>query len=142
MTHLKHWSGYQVLEAMVAVSLATLTDLKTALAAMLALVMVDVLTGVAAAYRRHEAIRSRRYFEGLVHKLLSVALIGVVWGFERYFGGEGYPFASWLAYLIALGELISIAENLETLGVPMMGALLNKLKEARDDHLSERNRPE
>lgn len=142
MLLLKQWTPYQLIEVGIAMALASVTDLPTAIGALLLLVLVDVATGVAAAYRRGEAIRSRRYFEGLTQKLLSVALIAPVWWFERYFGEASYPFASWVAYVVAFGELLSIVENLDALGVPLAGRLLRKLEETRNDELSGGNRPE
>jgi toxin secretion/phage lysis holin len=134
---LKHWNLWQLSEISVAVVLASVTDLPTAIGALLTLVIVDILTGVAAAYRRGEVIRSRRYFDGLVQKLLSIALIVPLWLFERYFGDNAYPFSTWAGYVVAFGELISIIENCDALGVPVAGKLLNKLKEKDHDGLSD-----
>ncbi len=137
MSLLKHWHGYQLLEVGFAVVLASLTNLPTALGALLTLVIVDILTGVAAAYHRGEVIHSRRYFEGLVQKLLSIALIVPLWLFERYFGDNAYPYSTWAGYVVAFGELISIIENCDALGVPVAGKLLRKLKEKDHDGLSD-----
>jgi toxin secretion/phage lysis holin len=130
---LKHWNLWQLSEISVAMVLASVTDLPAAIGALLTLVIVDILTGVAAAYRRGEVIRSRRYFDGLVQKLLSIALIVPMWFFERSFGDNAYPYSTWAAYVIALGELISIIENCDALGVPVANRLLNKLKEKADE---------
>lgn len=139
MSLLKHWNPYQLAELGVAMTFAVTTDLRAALVALVSLIVADVLTGVAAAYKRGERIQSRRYFQGLVYKLSSAALIVPLWLFERHFGENGAPFSAWLAYILAFGELISIVENLDALGVPAAGKLLQKLKEAHDERLPKRD---
>lgn len=90
------------------------------------LMLIDFLTGLINAWRRHE-IKSSRMREGLAKKCgeTLVLIIG-----ELFVVAVKVPsyFIKALSGYIILMELISICENLDKLGVPIPGFIERALK--------------
>ena len=96
----------------------------------IALMALDILTGVINAWIRNE-IKSSKLREGLGKKFgeLCVILIG-----ELFVMAFGLPLivASGFSIYIVIMELISICENLEKLGVPIPKFIRKALAETND----------
>lgn len=96
---------------------------------LLALEIVDYVTGLAAAKYREQDISSYKSIKGITKKLFMLALVGIAAGLDWLilFAGEcmgfSLPFNFVIACLAAVwlicNEIISIIENMNDIGVPM-----------------------
>lgn len=129
------------LQAALAAAAAALTDYLGALAVPFAVLcgvmIVDYVTGMAAAWKNH-TLSSKRGVAGIVKKLCYPALVfvgmGVDWllvsgmvqlGWET---DPGVFFGVLVAVWLVINELISILENLKQIGIPLPGFLVRAVK--------------
>jgi phage-related holin len=122
------------LEALLAAVLAVFAPIKMIIITTLVLVFADLFTGMIAAYKRGELMKSSA-MRRTVTKIL-VYLSAVCLGFlvETYML-EGYLAVSKIvAGLIGVVELKSILENLDNInGSPLFKSLIKKLGSVNDD---------
>ena len=100
------------------------------------LMVLDFITGVGNAWKRHE-IKSSKMREGLMKKCGEVVVlcIGELIVFSTVIPIRN-QIMNFFSLYISVMELISIAENLDLLGVPLPGFIvraLHKTAEAMDD---------
>lgn len=122
-------------------TLAVFAPIKAALATVLVLIIFDLISGIAAAIKKKEKIRSsglRRTLTKLIVYELSMML-----GFlaETYLLYGEIPIVKLVAGLIATTELLSILENCDVLlGQSVFKAIINRLgsesKKSSDDATS------
>lgn len=81
------------------------------------LMVLDVATGFVNAWSKHE-IKSSIMRQGLARKFGELTVIGIG---QLFFFGLGLPkyCVGFVSFYIVLMELVSIAENLDKLGVPI-----------------------
>lgn len=109
-------------------SLAVFAPIRGMIIAVLVLILVDLITGVWAAYKRKEAIKSA-WMRRTVSKLL-VYEIAIMMSFitQTYLCGDLIPMASIAAGLIGMTELKSILENLSSIsGEDLIKQIIDKL---------------
>lgn len=100
--------------------------------ASVALIVIDMITGMLAARKRGEAITSKRWRDTTA-KFLTYNL-GILSAFliETYMV-PGIPLVNLVAGVIALHEGKSISENLkEITGVDLLGAVVEKLNKPKE----------
>lgn len=93
---------------------------------LLILVVVDWLTGWAAAWIKHE-LRSRVGFEGIARKVAIFLVVTIAHFIDVALGGTGYIKDAVIFFYLA-NELLSVIENVGRMGVSMPGVLLNAVK--------------
>ena len=109
-------------------SILVFLPIKATIVCVMFLTMVDLMSGVAASYKRKEKITSSG-FKRTVVKIL-VYEITVMLGFlvERYMTSDSLPVVKVLAGLIGITELKSVLENIQSItGVPLIKLLIAKL---------------
>ena len=104
-----------IMPALLAVC-AVFAPVQSILVATLALVGTDLVTGVLAAWKRGEAIRSAGLRRTVGKLLVYEVAICVGWVAERYLMGAAVPATKLIAGLIGAVELKSCLENLDSLG--------------------------
>ncbi|OWR33029.1 holin [Saccharibacillus sp. O23] len=90
---------------------------------LLALVVVDWLTGLAAAWYRGE-LRSRVGFVGIVRKVAIFAVVGIAHLVDKGLGNL-HMFRDAVVFFYLANELLSVIENMGKMGVPMPDILRN-----------------
>ncbi|MET3943183.1 toxin secretion/phage lysis holin [Paenibacillus sp. PvP094] len=93
---------------------------------LLILVVVDWLTGWAAAWIKHE-LRSRVGFEGIARKAAIFLIVTISHYIDLAWGNTGYIQDAVVFFYIA-NELLSVIENAGRMGLPMPDALRNAVK--------------
>lgn len=109
--------------------MAVFAPIKAVLATVLCLVLVDLITGCMAAYKRGEQITSA----GLGRTVLKIFLyeIAIMFGYlaEHYLTGPLLPMSNIISSFISLNECTSVLENLNQIsGDNLFKKLLNSLK--------------
>lgn len=105
-----------------------------ALYTLLAVMLIDILTGVAVAWQRHD-IRSAKLRDGLAKKLISLLLVILAAVLEPQFTPLlPFPFdlSDAAAYAFTLAELVSVVENAARGGVPVPQGILDILRVAQE----------
>lgn len=95
------------------------------------LVVVDLITGLIAAYKRKEAITSAAFSRTTVKTM--VYMVAIMTGFlaETYLTGPDMKISNIITSYIGFTEVISIIENLNTVsGGSFMKSLIDKLGSA------------
>lgn len=104
---------------------------KTGLQALLVLILFDMLTGIAAAKKSGEIIKSSKVIRTVIKICFYYLFISAGYLTEKTIGINLFLDESILAVL-AFTELISITENMGNLGYAVPKKMLNKLHELRD----------
>lgn len=114
--------------------LAVFAPIHAVLAASLALVVADFLTGVFAAWKRGEPITSSGFKQSVVKVMVYEIAILFAYLAEHFLIGDLVPATKLIAGLIGLVELKSILENLDSIhGSPIFQALITKLGSKKDE---------
>lgn len=100
----------------------------TALKTLVLFVVLDYLTGVAAAVVT-KTVDSNIGFKGIAKKVLIFVLVGVGYALDQFMG-QDYLRSLIIIFYIA-NEGISIVENLSRAGVPIPQAVLNVLNQLK-----------
>jgi len=101
--------------------------------ALLAFVTIDYVTGVAAAFKRHE-LSSEVGFWGIVKKVCIISLVGVGHFIDVYVMRSGDVFRTAIALYYIGNEGISLLENFSRLGVVYPKKIKKFLKQLRDEN--------
>lgn len=88
---------------------------KSMLLTVLVLIVVDLVSGILAARKRGESIRSAGIGRTVVKLLIYEVSIALAFLTETYLTGPEIPCAKVVASLIGTTELLSVLENLNTL---------------------------
>lgn len=107
-------------------------DNKVTIRALLILVIIDFLTGVAAAYMSGELIRSRGILRSAVKIVVYALLVSAAHLAGQIVPGGVFIEVSVLTFL-GLTELISIIENSGKMGFAVPKKMLQKLQEIRGE---------
>lgn len=104
-----------------------------AIVAVLALVVMDFITGITAAKMSGDFIKSSRAFRSAIKTFMYLLMISAA-----YFTEIAFPLASQFAdetviAFLAITELISIMENLGKMGYGIPIKMLNRLKKIKDN---------
>lgn len=115
------------------VILAALAPIKTVIICVGVLVMADMITGVWAAYKKGESIKSA----GLRRTVSKFVIyqIAIITGFivEKYLVGDSIPITKVLGGMIGLVELKSILENANVItGTDLFRLLIERLGSQND----------
>lgn len=107
---------------------------ETAIAALIALIIMDFITAIIACYKTGEQIKSAKVFRTALKLGIYGILVSAGHLTEKTIGVDMIPLnaidETMLAFL-GLTELISIMENSGRMGFQMPSLLLNKLKQAQ-----------
>lgn len=125
------WFAFGLLGSLFSFVIANAT---VALYTLLAVMVIDVLTGVAVAWQGKE-IRSSKLRDGLAKKLISLLLVILAAVLEPQFTSLlPFPFdlSDAAAYAFTLAELVSIVENAARGGVNVPQGLLDILRIAQE----------
>ncbi len=100
-----------------------------------ALMTVDYLTGVAAAYTNH-CLSSARGIAGIFKKAgyIAAVFVGYCLDYCAVSAGVSSSFGLSVTCWLIATELLSVTENLGTLGVPLPQFLLRALTAFKEDH--------
>lgn len=122
------------LEAMLAAILAVFAPIKMILITTLVLVFADLFTGMIAAYKRGELLKSSAMRRTITKILVYLSAVCLGFLVETYML-EGYlALSKIVAGLIGVVELKSILENLDSInGSPLFKSLIKKLGSVNDD---------
>ena len=101
--------------------------------ALLVFVTTDYITGVAAAFKRHE-LSSEIGFWGIVKKVCVIALVGVGNFIDVYVIRSGDVFRTAIVLYYIGNEGISLLENFSRLGVVYPKRIKKFLKQLRDEN--------
>lgn len=88
--------------------------------------IIDYLSGVAAAYARHE-LSSEIGFKGIAKKILIFALVGIAHVIDKNLLGDTEALKTAVCLFYVGNEGISILENAVHLGLPVPESLKEKL---------------
>lgn len=116
------------ISALILSLISILAPIQAALITVLALILVDLVTGVLAAYKRNEPITS----SGLRRTLtkLFVYEIALVFSYiaQHYLIGDSIPVMKLISSMVGLVELKSVLENLNSIsGTDLLKAVIEKL---------------
>lgn len=110
-----------------------------ALEILLIVMLLDYLTGVAAAYRTKTLSSSVGYY-GLVKKASIFIIVILAAQLDRIIGGENHLFRNCTAMSFTVNDAISILENAGNMGLKLPSFLrkaLMKLDEQNENHVSD-----
>lgn len=116
------------------VTLALLAPIHSMMMAAGALIVADMITGIWAAKKRQEEIKSAG-FRRTINKMLTFQ-IAIITGFiaEKWLLGGLLPISNIVAGVIGLTEIKSIIENLDTVyGSSIFQEILKKLQSKNDN---------
>ena len=112
----------------VAAAWAVLMPIHTLVYAVLALVSMDLLTGLWKAYKAKEPITSHKLRESLAKTIGYMLALLAGFACDRILGTEDPTVARVAGVSVALIELTSINENMRAVGVDVLGAVIDRLK--------------
>lgn len=94
----------------------------------LALVIVDLITGLSAARKRKEPITSSGIRRTVTKLLVYELAIALAYLTQKYLTGDSIPTANIVAGLIGITELVSCLENLNAIsGQKLLKTIIDKL---------------
>lgn len=105
---------------------------------LLAVVILDYISGVIAAALAHK-LSSKKGFAGILKKVLIFCIVAVAHIVDSATGAGGVLRALTIGFLLA-NECISVLENAGRCGVPMPQKLLTVLEQLRDSCASDDDR--
>ena len=94
---------------------------------LLTFTIIDYLSGVSAAYVRHE-LSSKEGFNGILRKIFIFALVGIAHVIDKNLLGNTEALKTAVCLFYVGNEGISILENAVHLGLPVPEALKDKLE--------------
>lgn len=111
---------------------AALSPLEGILWAVVALVTLDLLLGIVAAYKRKEPLESNKLKRTVVKLLVYQLTIIVSYGTMHYLTGPEIPLLKIVTSIIGLTEVKSVLENLAVItGNPIFHSFLGALPSAK-----------
>lgn len=118
----------KTLEIWVLTILAVFAPIKAVLITALVLVIADLLTGVAAAYKRGEMITSAGLKQSIVKAVVYELALILGYIAEHYLIGNALPATNVVGALIGITELKSCLENLDSIyGAPIFRSIIKGL---------------
>jgi phage-related holin len=115
-------------EAVVVSLLAVFAPIQTTLATVLALVVVDLISGVLAARKRGEPITSAQLRRSISKLFIYEVAIGMTFLSEHYLMSDEVPALKIVSGMLGMVELKSVMENLNELsGTNIFDSLISKL---------------
>lgn len=137
MIKLEEWPLQAVFSAALAALISYLGVIAIPVTVLMAAMIIDYVTGMAAAWHTKK-LSSKKGLSGIIKKISYLALVcvgmGVDWliysGIKSVGVDMGYTFffGVLVAVWLIINELISILENLESIGVPMPTFLIKIVK--------------
>lgn len=91
--------------------------------------MIDYITGIVQAYINRN-LKSRLAINGALRKLGYVALVAIAYPLEDI---VNIPVVSLVTTALIIGEIISVAENVNKMGVKLPTALVKILERLEND---------
>lgn len=105
-------------------------DVDVFLTTLIAMLVIDYITGLAAAYMNNE-LNSRIGFKGIIKKVLRLIIVAAAVQVDRVTGAHGYIRNTVILFFIA-NEGISILENSGKCGVPIPKKFLEVLEQLQE----------
>ena len=105
-------------------------DVDVFLTTLVTMLIIDYITGLAAAYMNNE-LSSRIGFKGIIKKVLRLIIVAAAVQVDRVTGAHGYIRNTVILFFIA-NEGISILENSGKCGVPIPKKFLEVLKQLQE----------
>jgi toxin secretion/phage lysis holin len=102
------------------------------LIALLVLIIFDTITGVSAAFKSGEEIKSSKILRAAIKICFYFLFVSAGHLCETVIANF-VPIQATITAMLALTELVSIMENMGKMGYTVPQTLLNKLKNLRDD---------
>lgn len=137
MIKLEEWPLQAVFSAALAALISYLGVIAIPVTVLMAAMIIDYVTGMAAAWHTKK-LSSKKGLSGIIKKISYLALVCVGMGVDWviYYGiksvgvdmGYTFFFGVLVAVWLIINELISILENLESIGVPMPVFLIKIVK--------------
>lgn len=137
MVKLEERSLQAVFSAALAALISYLGVIAIPVTVLMAAMIIDYVTGMAAAWHKKK-LSSKKGLSGIIKKISYLALVCVGMGVDWviYYGiksvgvdmGYTFFFGVLVAVWLIINELISILENLESIGVPMPTFLIKIVK--------------
>lgn len=122
------------LESALLALIAVFTPIQAALATTLALIIIDLATGIIASYRRSEKITSSGLKRTVGKILLYNLAICTAFLVQTYLTGDILPVSKLVTALIGLVELKSVLENLDSIsGTSLFKVLVAKIVQSESD---------
>ena len=101
--------------------------------ALIALVILDYLTGVMVAVYKHK-VSSKVGFKGIMKKFCIFVLVSVAHLIDTHITHTGNVFMCLTMFFYSANECISILENAEKLGLPVPEKLKNILEQVKSEN--------
>ena len=105
-------------------------DVDVFLTTLVTMLVIDYITGLAAAYMNNE-LNSRIGFKGIIKKVLRLIIVAAAVQVDRVTGAHGYIRNTVILFFIA-NEGISILENSGKCGVPIPKKFLEVLEQLQE----------
>ncbi len=122
------------LKTLFAAIVVALAPVYAAVSATLGLIVVDLVTGMMASYKRGEPIVSSKIKITVVKLLVYEISIILAWVVGEYLVGPSIPVLSVVSSVIGITEFKSILENINTLsGGGMLSAILDAISSRSGD---------
>ena len=99
--------------------------------ALLALSIIDYISGVSAAFTQHE-LSSDVGFTGIARKVMIFCLVGAANVVDKLLFGQADTLRTAVIFFYIANETLSIIENAVKLGVPIPEILKDKLQQLHD----------
>lgn len=109
-------------------------DVDVFLTTLVTMLVIDYITGLAAAYMSNE-LNSRIGFKGIIKKVLRLIIVAAAVQVDRVTGAHGYIRNTVILFFIA-NEGISILENSGKCGVPIPKKFLEVLEQLQEKNNS------
>ena len=100
---------------------------------LIALVIVDYITGVVAAGLRHE-LSSEVGFTGIAKKIMVFAIVGVANVLDHHILQQGSVLRTMAIFFYVANEGMSIVENADRIGIAVPQPLRKILKQLKEDN--------
>ena len=100
---------------------------------LIALVIVDYITGVVAAGLRHE-LSSEVGFTGIAKKIMVFAIVGVANVLDHHILQQGSVLRTMAIFFYVANEGMSIVENADRIGIAVPQPLRRILKQLKEDN--------
>jgi hypothetical protein len=104
--------------------------IKATLITIMVFTLLDMITGIAAAKKRGEAITSSGLKRTVIKTLVYEAVVMMGFLTEKYMTGSLVPVTKILSGLVGITELKSVLENAEEItGIPLLQVIIDKLSQ-------------
>jgi phage-related holin len=109
-------------------TVALFMPIKAALISIVALVLLDLVTGIVASMRRKDPITSSGLKRSVVKIFVYLSVACLAFVVETFLTGDYVPLSKIMSGLIGITELKSVLENIESItGLPILQLLIDKL---------------